>query len=63
MSYAINIYLKQITFSGGIPFEVTLPSEPKTLVNIKEDELETKIKKCINDILECKVISLEEASK
>jgi addiction module RelB/DinJ family antitoxin len=31
MSTAIDIYLKQISMSGGIPFSVTLPKGPASI--------------------------------
>lgn len=31
MSTAINIYLNQISLTGGIPFTVTLPKAPDTI--------------------------------
>ncbi|MCD7950073.1 MAG: type II toxin-antitoxin system RelB/DinJ family antitoxin [Erysipelotrichaceae bacterium] len=52
MSVAINIYLNQISFTGGIPFPVTLPKAPDR-VNadlMTDEELLEKIKKAYNDI-------------
>ncbi len=52
MSVAINIYLNQISFTGGIPFPVTLPKTPDR-VNVDlmtDEELLEKIKKAYNDI-------------
>ncbi len=31
LSYAINMYLKQIEIKRGIPFEISLPAEKKSL--------------------------------
>jgi addiction module RelB/DinJ family antitoxin len=31
MSVAVNLYLHQISLTGGIPFTVTLPKAPRTL--------------------------------
>lgn len=45
MSTAIDIYLNQISLTGGIPFAVTLPKQPTT-VNadvMSDDELYRKI--------------------
>lgn len=36
MSTAINIYLKQISLTGGIPFPVALPKAP---ASINTDEM------------------------
>ena len=52
MSTAINIYLKQIYLTGGIPFAVTLPKVPD---NINADlmdinELYAKIEEGLDDI-------------
>lgn len=49
MSVAINIYLNQISFTGGIPFPVTLPKAPDR-VNadlMTDEELLEKIKKSL----------------
>ncbi|MCD7810128.1 MAG: type II toxin-antitoxin system RelB/DinJ family antitoxin [Erysipelotrichaceae bacterium] len=52
MSVAINIYLNQISYTGGIPFPVTLPKTPNS-VNadlMSDEELLAKIKKAYADI-------------
>ncbi|MGL5513976.1 MAG: type II toxin-antitoxin system RelB/DinJ family antitoxin [Sporomusa sp.] len=52
MSTAIDIYLKQISLVGGIPFAVTLPKVPESinadLMNL--DELREKLEKGYADI-------------
>lgn len=52
MSTAIDIYLKQISLTGGIPFSVTLPNAPVS-VNadlMTTDEIHAKLKEGYNDI-------------
>ena len=52
MSTAIDIYLKQISMTGGIPFAVTLPKAPIS-VNadlMTADEIRAKLKEGYNDI-------------
>ncbi|HCS72730.1 MAG TPA: type II toxin-antitoxin system antitoxin, RelB/DinJ family [Clostridiales bacterium] len=52
MSTAIDIYLKQIAMTGGIPFSVTLPKAPVTinadLMTI--DDIHAKLKEGYSDI-------------
>jgi DNA-damage-inducible protein J len=52
MSTAIDIYLKQISLTGGIPFSVTLPKVPAS-VNadlMTTDEIHAKLKEGYNDM-------------
>ena len=52
MSTAIDIYLKQISLTGGIPFSVTLPKAPVS-VNadlMTTDEINAKLNKGYNDM-------------
>ena len=52
MSTAIDIYLKQISMTGGIPFDVTLPKVPAS-VNadlMTTDEIHAKLREGCNDI-------------
>ncbi len=52
MSTAIDIYLKQISMTGGIPFNVTLPKVPTSInadLMIRE-EIHAKLKEGYNDI-------------
>lgn len=52
MSTAIDIYLKQISLTGGIPFAVTLPKAP-AFVNAElmtTDEIHAKLKEGYLDI-------------
>ena len=52
MSTAIDMYLKQISMTGGIPFDVTLPKAP---VSVNADlmtagEIHAKLKEGYSDI-------------
>jgi len=65
MSTAIDIYLKQISMTGGIPFAVTLPKAP---VSVNADlmttsEIRTKLKEGYNDIEKGKVRDASAAFK
>lgn len=52
MSTAINIYLNQISLTGGIPFDITLPMAPPELDAslMTDEELYAKLKKGVDDI-------------
>ena len=52
MSTAIDIYLKQISLTGGIPFPVTLPKAPASLNTdlMSTDEIHAKLKEGYNDM-------------
>lgn len=52
MSTAIDIYLKQISMTGGIPFAVTLPKAPASINAdlMTTDEIHAKLKEGYNDI-------------
>ena len=52
MSTAIDIYLNQISLTGGIPFAVTLPNAP-SVVNadlMTSEEIHTKLQECYDDL-------------
>ena len=52
MATAIDIYLKQISITGGIPFAIKLPKAPVS-VNadmMTTDEIHAKLKEGYNDI-------------
>lgn len=52
MSTAVDIYLRQITLTGGIPFMVSLPKAPSE-INAEEmsaQELRAKLQKGVDDI-------------
>ncbi|HIU74912.1 MAG TPA: type II toxin-antitoxin system RelB/DinJ family antitoxin [Candidatus Pelethocola excrementipullorum] len=52
MSTAIDIYLKQISMVGGIPFAVTLPKVPESINadSMDSNELRKKLEKGYADI-------------
>jgi addiction module RelB/DinJ family antitoxin len=52
MSTAIDMYLNQISLTGGIPFSVTLPKAPQS-VNadlMTEDEIHAKLQEGYDDV-------------
>ena len=53
MSTAIDMYLNQISLTGGIPFAVTLPKAPDTINAdlMTEAQLHTKLQKGYDDIV------------
>ena len=52
MSTAIDMYLNQISLTGGIPFAVTLPKEPNTINAdfMTAEELREKLQRGYDDI-------------
>lgn len=52
MSTAIDMYLNQISLTGGIPFAVTLPKAPNAINAdlISDTELHAKLQKGYDDI-------------
>ncbi len=63
MSTAIDMYLNQITLTGGIPFAVTLPKAPSS-VNMDfmtAEEIHAKLQKGYDDIEAGKVQSAASA--
>lgn len=52
MSTAIDMYLNQISFTGGIPFAVTLPKAPDALNAdlMTNEELHAKLQKGYDDM-------------
>lgn len=57
MSTAIDMFLNQISLTGGIPFAVTLPKAPDAINMdmMTEDEIHTKLQKGYDEIEEGKV--------
>ena len=43
VSVVINSLYRQIIFKHGIPFDLTIPAEPKTLDSMTEEELNAKL--------------------
>ncbi len=54
MSTAIDMYLNQISLTGGIPFPVTLPKAPDSINAdlMSVEEIQEKLQKGYNDIQE-----------
>lgn len=52
MSTAIDIYLNQISLTGGIPFAVTLPDVPSVLNSdlMTTEEIHTKLQEGYDDL-------------
>ena len=52
MSTAIDMYLNQISLTGGIPFPITLPEAPDTINmdRITEIQIHAKLQKGYDDI-------------
>lgn len=50
ISDAVNIFLCQVQFKGGLPFEVTLPPPPESLIVHSIDELYEKLLEAEEDI-------------
>lgn len=63
MSTAIDIYLKQISLTGGIPFAVTLPKVPEGLNMdlMTTNEIRTKIQEGYDDMKAGNVENAAEA--
>ena len=57
MSTAIDMFLNQISLTGGIPFAVTLPKAPDTINMdvMTEEEIHKRLQKGYNEIEEGKV--------
>ena len=63
MSTAVDMFLKQITLVGGIPFSVTLPKAPAA-VNadlMTADEIHAKLQKGLKEAEEGKVQNARQA--
>lgn len=65
MSTAINMYLRQINLTGGIPFSIELPKTPDEINTelMTDSELHDKLQKGYEDIKAGKVADASEAFK
>ena len=65
MSTAIDIYLNQISLTGGIPFSVSLPKAPASIYAdaMTIEESHEKLEKGYDDIAAGRVQNAEEAFK
>ncbi|MDD3417574.1 MAG: type II toxin-antitoxin system RelB/DinJ family antitoxin [Lachnospiraceae bacterium] len=63
MSTAIDMYLKQISMTGGIPFAVTLPKVPLEINAdlMMDEEIHAKLQKGYNDIAAGRVQNAADA--
>ena len=61
MHVAIEMYLRQIIFQNGIPFEVKLPVDETILYNtLTKEQFDKEVLKGIKDINQGKVFTTEE---
>jgi len=65
MSTAINMYLNQISLTGGIPFAVTLPKAPEDINAdvMTDEEIHTKLQSGYDDVKAGRVKKAAEAFK
>lgn len=65
MSTAINMYLNQISLTGGIPFAITLPKAPEDINAdvMTDEEIHTKLQSGYDDVKAGKVKKAAEALK
>lgn len=63
MSTAVDMYLNQISLTGGIPFAVTLPKAPASINAdlMTDDELHDKLQKGYEDMQAGRVQNAAEA--
>ena len=63
MSTAIDMYLRQISMTGGIPFEVTLPKAPVKLNMdlMTDEEIWNKLQKGFDEMKAGRTLDAEEA--
>lgn len=63
MSTAIDMYLNQISLTGGIPFPVSLPKAPVSIHadSMTTEEIHQKLEKGYNDIAAGRVQNATEA--
>ncbi len=62
MSTAIDIYLNQISLTGGIPFSVSLPKVPASVNadQMTRDQLNAKLQRGYDDMLAGRVTPARE---
>ena len=65
MSTAINMYLNQISLTGGIPFAITLPKAPEDINAdvMTDEEIHAKLQNGYDDVKAGKVKNAAEAFK
>ena len=62
MATAIDIYLKQIAYTGGIPFAITLPKAPDNINmdKMSPSEIRAKLDEGLADVVNGKVHSARD---
>ena len=65
MSTAINMYLNQISLTGGIPFAITLPKAPEDINAdvMTDEEIHVKLQSGYDDVKAGRVKKAAEALK
>ena len=65
MSTAINMYLNQISLTGGIPFAITLPKAPEDINAdvMTDEEIHVKLQSGYDDVKAGRVKKAAEAFK
>ena len=65
MSTAINMYLNQISLTGGIPFAITLPKAPEDINAdvMTDEEIHAKLQNGYDDVKAGKAKKAAEAFK
>lgn len=65
MSTAINMYLNQISLTGGIPFAITLPKAPEDINAdvMTDEEIHAKLQNGYDDVKAGRVKKAAEALK
>ena len=61
VSVVINSLYRQIIFRKGIPFSLTIPTEPRTLDLMSKEELDEKLQHSYEQALAGKYRPLDEA--
>ena len=62
-SSLIQMLYNQILLTNGIPFEIKIPSKPKFVEDMTQEELMAEIEKGMEDIRAGRVIPAEEVGK
>lgn len=60
MSNAIGMFLKQVVMHRGIPFEMKLPSSPKSMDTMTKEQFDKELQRGMDDIKAGRVISAQE---
>ncbi len=60
VSAAINMFYKLIVLNKGLPFEVRIPSKPLNFNDLSSEEIDKKLEKAYQDMLDGKVSPAKE---